>query len=139
MARQAFSREFNQVRPIVLTALGGAALTTFAANTGLFKFRAPFTFKLVGASLNVHARGGTHSTSTLDVKAGGVSMLASTFNVASLTPGTIVDKEGDAAFSATGLNVAKDAVITVETAQSGGTSPTWGDVTLQLDVVPLGD
>lgn len=139
MSRTAFSAEFNKVRTLTLTALGGAALTTFAANTGLFKFTMPFTGKLVGASLNVHGRGGTHATSTLDVKAGGVSCLASTFNVAGLTPGTIVNKEGDAAFSATGLSIAKDAVVTVETAVSGGSSPTWSDVTLTLDIVPLGD
>ncbi len=100
----------------------------------------PWTGLLMGATLNVGTRGGTHVTSTLDVQVGGVSIFAATFNVQALTPGTIVLKEGAAAFSATGLAaIAKDAVISIITVESGGTSPTWADATLQLDFAPVGD
>lgn len=138
MARTEYSLASGGPRTVVLTALAGAALTAFAAKTGFIQFRAPRKMQITAITLNVNQRGGTHSTSTLDVLAGATSLLASVFNVATLTPGTPVDKEDNAgALSAAAAAVAKDTLIRVSTAESGGTSPTWADVTVQIDFIPL--
>ncbi len=138
MARTEYSLASGGPRTVVLTALAGAALTAFAAKNGFITFRAPRKMQITAITLNVNQRGGTHSTSTLDVLAGATSLLGAVFNVASLTPGTPVDKEDNAgALSAAAAAVAKDTLIKVTTAESGGTSPTWADVTVQIDYIPL--
>lgn len=137
MARPAYSLAVPQPRTLMFTALCGAALTTFAAKTGFIQARMPANGKIIGMTLNVNQRGGTHSASALDVKAGGTSLLGTPFDVDALTPGTPVDKE-NSALAAGAAAVAKDVLITVDTTESGGTSPTWADVTLQIDWVPIG-
>lgn len=126
-------------RPIVLTALAGAALTAFATKSGFVQFRAPRPMKIIAVTLNVNQRGGTHSTSTLDVLAGATSLLGAAFNVASLTPGTPVDKVDNVSgeLSAAAASVAAETLIKVSTTESGGTSPTWADVSVQIDWIPL--
>jgi hypothetical protein len=119
-----------------MTALAGAALTTFAAKTGFIQFRMPERGKIIGITLNVNQRGGSHVTSSLDVLAGATSVLTAAFDVDALTPGTPVDKEGTD-LAAAAADVAKDTLIKVSTAESGGTTPTWADVTIQVDYVPL--
>lgn len=136
MARPAYSLPMPRPQSVVLTALAGAALTTFAAKTAFLQFRMPQRGKIIGLTLNVNQRGGSHSNSSLDVLAGATSILAAAFDVDALTPGTPVDKEG-AALAAAADDVAKDTLIKVSTAESGGTTPTWADVTLQIDYVPL--
>ena len=116
--------------------LGGSALATFAAHT--LKVALPSRAKLIGAMVNVGLRGGTHVTSTLDIKNGSTSLLASTFDLAALTPGTPVHKE-IAGLAAGAADVAQNVEISIVTAESGGTSPTWADVTVQIDYVDLGD
>lgn len=102
------------------------------------KLQMPESGKIIGIHLNVAGRGGTHSTSTLDVLAGATSLLGAVFNVASLTPGTPVDKEGSD-LSAAAASVAKDTVLSFTTAESGGSSPTFQGADVQVDYVPLGD
>lgn len=102
------------------------------------KLQMPETGKIIGIHLNVAARGGTHSTSTVDVVADATSVLAAVFDVAALTPGTPVDKEGSA-LAAAADSVAKDTVLSVVQTEDGGSSPTWQGVDLQIDYVPLGD
>jgi hypothetical protein len=137
MARPSYSQGVHAApRTLTLSILCGAALTAFGAATQ--KLRMPCTGQIVGITLNVGQRGGTHVTSTVDVKAGNTSLLGALFDVAALTPATPVDKEGSN-LSAAAASVAKDAVISVVTAQAGGTSPTWADVTVSIDFVPLGD
>jgi hypothetical protein len=137
MTRPAFSLGVNQkVNSLVVSILAGQALATFVAHTA--KVIMPQTGKIIGITLNVGLRGGTHSTSTVDVLAGATSLLAALFNVTSLTPGTPVNKEGSA-LAAGADSVAKDTVLSITSAESGGTSPTWADVTVQIDYVPLGD
>lgn len=136
MARPAFSLPMPRPQSVVVTALVGAALTTFGAKTGFIQFRMPQRGRIIGATLNVNQRGGSHSASALDVLAGANSILAAAFDVDALTPGTPVDKEGSALTSYAD-DVAADTLIKVNTTETGGTSPTWADVTLQIDYVPL--
>ncbi len=126
----------NRPQTIVLAIGCGTPLAAFAAQTQ--KLLMPQTGVIAGITLNVNQRGGTHSTSTMDVKAGATSLLAAPFDIAALTPATPVNKEGSA-LSAAAASVAKDTVLSIVTAQSGGTSPTWADVTVQIDYIPTGD
>lgn len=137
MARPGFAAGI-QTRPktITFSILCGAALAPFTAAT--LKQRMPETGQIIGVTVNVGQRGGTHATSTVQVQSGATSLLATAFDVAALTPGTPVDKEG-AALSAAAASVAKDAELRVVVAVAGGTSPTWADATVQIDYVPLGD
>jgi hypothetical protein len=121
----------------LIVSLHGMGLIAFAALTR--KIALPESGVIQAITLNVAARGGTHSTSTVDVKSGSTSLLTALFDVAALTPGTPVEKLA-ANLTATGQAVvAKDAVISIVTAESGGTSPTWQGVDLQIDYVPVGD
>lgn len=125
-----------RVQSIIVTLVGAAPLVAFAAHT--IKLLMPQTGQFVGATLNIGTRGGTHVTSAIDVQDDGVSILAATFDVDALTPGTPVNKEGSA-LAAGAASVAKDSVLSIILTESGGTSPTYADATLQLDYIPLGD
>jgi hypothetical protein len=48
-----------------------------------------------------------------------------------------VQKEGSALQNVSA--VAKDTVLSITQAESGGTNPTYGAATVQIDYVPLGD
>lgn len=139
MARPGYSLAVKggggQVKSLNVT-LAGLVAAAFGAAT--FKLRMPEKGTIVGITLNVGARGGTHNTSTIDVLNGTTSLLAAVFNVATLTPGTPVDKEGTALAAGVG-SVAKDAELRITSAESGGTSPTVTAVTVQIDYIPLGD
>lgn len=141
MARPGYSTAVKggaTVKTITFTISQLGALVAYAA--GSLKFRMPETGKVVGVSLNVAAGGGTHSTSTIDVLKASTSLLVAAFDVtaAVAAAGTIVDKEGSA-LAAAADSVAKDAVISITAAESGGTSPTTRGLTIQIDYVPLGD
>jgi hypothetical protein len=137
MARPGFSAGIG-MRPqsLIITLAPAGPLIAFAAHTG--KIRMPQKGQILGMTLNVGARGGTHVTSAIDVQKDGVTMLVATFDVDALTPGTPVDKEGSA-LAANAASVAKDAVISYVLTEAGGTAPTFGDCTLQIDYIPLGD
>lgn len=140
MARPPFSRANGGVKTLGPVTLAGAgALIAFAAAT--IKIRMPESGYLVGAELNLGARGGTHVTSAIDVQDDGVSVLTTPFDVDALTPGTPVEKVGAALTnSATGGPlIAKDSVISIILTEAGGTSPTYQAATVQLDYVPVGD
>lgn len=126
----------GQVKTLTLTLAHMGPLVAFAAHT--MKIRMPETGKVIGMTLNVGTRGGTHVTSAVDVQKDGVTMLAAAFDIDALTPGTPIDKEG-AALAANADSVAKDATVSFVATEAGGTSPTWGDATVQIDYVPLGD
>lgn len=139
MARPGYSlgvKGGSQVKTLNVSMLCGAALAAFTASTQ--KLRMPEKGKIIGITLNVGQRGGTHATSTVQVQNGATSLLAAAFDVAALTPGTPVDKE-DTALAAAADSVAKDSELRVVVAVTGGTSPTWADVTVQIDYVALGD
>lgn len=139
MARPGYSlgvKGGSQVKTLNVSMLCGAALSAFTASTQ--KLRMPEKGKIIGITLNVGQRGGTHATSTVQVQNGATSLLAAAFDVAALTPGTPVDKE-DTALAAAADSVAKDSELRVVVAVTGGTSPTWADVTVQIDYVALGD
>ncbi len=125
-----------QTKSLIVT-LAGPVVQTFP-NAVSYKLRMPETGKVIGVSLNVGLRGGTHVTSSIDVTNAGTSLLAAAFDVDALTPGTMVDKEG-AALASAAESVAKDAELRITTAESGGTSPTFGATTVQIDYIPLGD
>lgn len=136
MPRPEYSLAAGVPMSFTFPVLSGAALTAFAAKTGFIQFRAPRKMQVIGITLNVNQRGGTHSASALNVLAGGTTLLASTFSVNGLTPGTPVDKEGTD-LTAAAASIAKDTLITVNLTEAGGTSPTWADATLQIDAIPL--
>lgn len=141
MARPGYALGMPRPLSIVVALAHSGPLVAFAAHTA--KVRLPQRGKIIGITLNIGAKGGTHSTSTVDVlKAttggSGTSLLAALFDAAALTAGTPVDKEGTA-LAAAADEVAKDQEIRVTLAESGGTSPTYSDATLQIDYVPLGD
>lgn len=136
MARPGYALGGGRPQSLVVSMLCGNALAAFAAHT--VKLRMPQRGKVIGVFLNVGLRGGTHATSTVQVQNAGTSLLVAAFDVAALTPATPVDKEG-AALAAAADDVAKDAELRIIVAESGGTSPTWADVTVQIDYVPLGD
>lgn len=139
MARPGYSlgvKGGSQVKTLNVSMLCGAALAAFTASTQ--KLRMPEKGKIIGITLNVGQRGGTHATSTVQVQNGATSLLGAAFDVAALTPGTPVDKEGTD-LAAAADSVAKDSELRVVVAVTGGTSPTWADVTVQIDYVALGD
>lgn len=136
MSRPGYALGMNRVLSLIVTLAPLGALTSFAAMS--LKLRMPQTGKIVGMSLNVAARGGTHVASAVDVSNAGTSLLAATFDVDALTPGTVVDKEGTA-LAAGADSVAKDAELRITSTEAGGTTPTWQGATLQIDYVPLGD
>ncbi len=118
---------------VALTALN---LEAFVA--GSRKLRMPETGKIIGMTFNAGLKGGTYATGTIDVLNGATSLLAATFDVAASVAGTPIDKEGSA-LSAAADSVAKDSTIVITAAVSGGSSPTLGCATVQIDYVPLGD
>jgi len=120
----------------IVLALTAANLEATVAGTR--KLRMPQRGKIIGATLNLGLKGGTHGTNTLDILSGATSLLAAAFDVAAAVAGTPIDKEGSD-LAAAAADVAKDATISVAVAVSGGSSPTWGAATLQIDYVPLGD
>jgi hypothetical protein len=138
MARPGYSaglKAGGNVHTIVVP-ITGNALEAFAAGT--HKLTMPQTGKIVGISYNAGRKGGTHSVSTIDVLKGATSLLAALIDVAATAAGTQVLKEG-AALAAAAATVAKDAVLSITLAESGGTSPTLGMALVQIDYVPLGD
>lgn len=135
-ARPEYATAMGKPHSLVLSLLVGGALTAFSAKTGLFKAVLPFKAKVIGVRLTVGQKGGTHVTSALDVLAGGVSLLAAVFDVDAAVAGTPIDKE-IADLAAGAAAVAANSEITINTTESGGTSPTWADVMVQIDFVPL--
>jgi hypothetical protein len=125
----------GQVKSLVVT-LYGAVLAAYTA--GSAKLTMPERGKIVGITMNVGGKGGTHSTSTLDVLEGATSLLAALIDVAAATAGTPVQVEGSGLAAAADV-VAKDAELVFTMAESGGSSPTAKLLTVQVDYVPLGD
>lgn len=128
----------GQVKSLIVN-LHGMGLIAFTALTR--KIQMPERGKIIGAHLNVAAKGGTFPaslTATVDILDGATSVLAAKFDVEAIVAGTPVDKEGTD-IAAAGDVVEKDAVVSIVTAVTGGTSPTWQGADLQIDYVPLGD
>jgi hypothetical protein len=128
----------GQVKTLNVT-LHGMGLIAFEALTR--KIVMPETGQIVGITLNAAAKGGTFpgsAAATVDVLAGATSVLAAKFDAEALVAGTPASKEGSA-LAAAAASVAKDTVISIATAVSGGTSPTWQGADIQIDYVPLGD
>lgn len=134
-ARPKYNGGSAQPRSLIISILAGAALAAFEAHT--LKFIMPCKAKIVGIRLNVGLKGGTYSVATLDVQKGGVTMLGAAFDVAASVAATPIDKE-IADLAANADPVAANAELSVVTAVTGGTSPTWADATVQIDYVPLG-
>jgi len=135
-AREKYNGQ-RQAQSLVFTALQFEALTAFTAFTATGKLVLPCKAKIIGVRLNVNRKGGTFSVGTLDVLAGGVSILSAVFDVAAMVAGTPIDKE-IADLTAAAAAVAANTEVTFTTAVSGGSSPTWADVTVQIDYMPLG-
>jgi hypothetical protein len=96
-----------------------------ATTAGVAKFTLPFPAKLVGVTATARASGGTTPTLTVDVGAGGTSVLSAPV---SITAGTV------ATATIATATLADEAAITVDLA-IGGTNPTWNDITVLLTVV----
>ena len=95
------------------------------SQTAVARFAMPFPCEVIGVGASARASGGTSPTLTVDLKAGGLSILSSAFAV---TAGAY--SEGAVATSA----VADEAAMTVDLT-IGGTSPTWNDITVLVTVV----
>lgn len=111
----------TQVLVVPLHVSGQYTATTAA----VARFALPFKGKLVGVGASARASGGTTPTLTVDVKAGGSTLLSAPISV---TAGAYA--EGTITTSA----VADEAAITVDLT-IGGTSPTWNDITIVLTFV----
>lgn len=96
-----------------------------ATTTAVVRFALPFPAKLVGVGASARASGGTTPTLTVDLKAGGTTVLSAPISV---TAGSFT--EGTVATSA----LADEAAITVDLT-IGGTSPTWNDIVVFVTVV----
>lgn len=96
-----------------------------ATTANVVRFTLPFKARLIGVSATARASGGTSPTLTVDVLAGGVTVLSAPV---SITAGTV--SEGTITTAA----LADEAAITV-TLTIGGTGPTWNDITVLLTVV----
>lgn len=136
MARPKYSLGMPRPQSLVVTLVSASSAQAYVA--GSIKLRMPQRGKIVGITLNVGAKGGTFSVGTLDVLKTATSLLAAVFDVAAAVAGTPIDKEGTD-LAAAADEVAKDETIVITAAVSGGSSPTWGLATVQIDYVPLGD
>jgi hypothetical protein len=96
-----------------------------ATQTAVARFAMPFPCNVLGVSASARASGGTSPTLTIDVMAGGVSILSTPVSV---TAGSVAEA------TVTTAAVADEAVITVNTAITG-TSPTWDDIMVFITVV----
>lgn len=137
MARPAYSLGIGvggRAKTLNYCLLMGAALTAFITAITFIKQRIPQSGTIIGMTLNVGVKGGTFSVGTLTVANNGVTVAV--FDVAAAVAGTPIDKEG-ANLAAT--NLVKDNLISVVSAESGGTSPTWSNVLLSIDYIPTGD
>lgn len=135
MARPTYAVSMPAVQTIVIPIVPmAAANAAFAAHT--LKFLMPAKAKIVGIGLNVGVKSGTYSTGTLDVLNGATSLLAAAFDVAAATAATPIQKE-DTALAAGAASVAAGSTINITTAESGGSSPVWNDVTVQIDYVRI--
>ena len=119
---------------IVIPILAGAALTAFANGKTYANILIPQSGKIIGVNFNVGGKGGTFSTGTVAVKNGANTVC--TLNAASAVAGTPTQVEGS---SLSNTDLVKDGTLTLVSAESGGTSPTWQDVTIQIDYIPTGD
>lgn len=136
-ARPKYNLASQQPNSLVFTALQFGTLQAFIANTATGKLVMPCRGKIIGVRLNYNREGGTFSVATLNVLVNAVGILTAAFDVAAMVAGTPADKEV-ADLTAAAADVPANSEITFTTAESGGTSPTWADVTIQIDYVPLG-
>ena len=96
-----------------------------ASVAAVARYKLPFKARLLGVSASARASGGTTPTLTVDVQAGGASVLSAPVAV---TAGAVA--EGVVETPA----VADEAVITIDLA-IGGTTPTWDDISVLLTLV----
>lgn len=110
--------------PVVLLPVLIAGQRT-ATTAAVARFKLPFKARLMGVSASARASGGTTPTLTVDVKAGGTSLLSAPVAV---TAGAVA--EATVATPA----IADESEITVDLAITG-TNPTWDDVSVLLTLV----
>ena len=135
MARPKFAIHSAGVRSMVVQ-LAGLAAVAFGAGTT--KVVAPSRLKVVNVTFNAGAKGGTHVDSSIDVKVGSNSLLASVIDVDAAVAGTPVDRNGTG-LSSYADEIAQGTAISVTAAETGGTNPTVTNATIQIDYIPLGD
>lgn len=118
--------------PNFSTAISGVVVLPFhisgqytANTTAVIRFAMPFDARVVSVQASARASGGTTPTLTVDVLAGGVSILSAPVAVTA----------GSNAFATIATAaVADEAAMTVNLA-IGGTSPTWNDIVVVITVV----
>ncbi|MCC7487628.1 MAG: hypothetical protein IT529_21850 [Burkholderiales bacterium] len=96
-----------------------------ATTAAVVRFAMPFPCDVLGVGAAARASGGTSPTLTVDVLAGGTTILSAPIAV---TAGAYA--EGTVTTTA----IADEAAMTV-TLTIGGTSPTWNDITVLITVV----
>ena len=93
--------------------------------TAVHRFKMPYAATVIGVSASARASGGTTPTLTVDVMEGGVSILSAPVAV---TAGAIAEA------TVSDTELADESSITVNYAITG-TSPTWDDITVQIDLL----
>lgn len=99
--------------------------------TAVVKFLTPQKIKVLACSVVARAKGGTHAATVFDFKQG--SSVISSIDVAAVAAGT----RADGTVSATYAVVAKGVEISVDFTETGGTTPTLDDVSLQIDYIAV--
>lgn len=125
--------------PTISPAVGPVLTQTFFVDvqltttdyTALVKFLAPQKMKVLACSVVSRAKGGTHAATVFSFKQG--SNEISAIDVAAVAAGT----RADGTISSTYAVVAKGTEVSVDFTETGGTTPTLDDVTLQIDYIPV--
>lgn len=99
--------------------------------TAVVKFNAPQKIKVLACSVVSRAKGGTHAATVFDFKQG--SSVISSIDVAAVAAGT----RADGTIVAAQAVVAKGVEISVDFTETGGTTPTLDDVSLQIDYIAV--
>lgn len=95
---------------------------------GMFAWRPPQNIQVLGFSVVARAKGGTHASTVFDLMAG--ATLVASVNLTAVAAGAV----GEAATIAS-ENVAADTLLTVNFTETGGTTPTLDDVSVQIDYI----
>lgn len=93
------------------------------------KFVAPMPIKVVAFSVVARAKGGTHAASLFELKVG--STVIASQDMVAVAAGTVADGTVVAAAA----DIAKGAALQLDFTETGGTTPTLDDVSIQVDYI----
>lgn len=97
-----------------------------ASKTGIIKFTAPYTMRVLYTTATIQAKGGTQGTSTITCSNAG-NAFTNAMDI-SVTAGTVVE----ATLVAAQQSIAKDAAVTCDLVITGGSSPTIDNISVLI-------